>query len=136
MSLLTKKMLTTSNFEFSPIFFSNLTFFPTPRRYRKNESYVTEDGQTVVRRNRMHKWAIPLAWVLGIGLAIPAASVSEDYYNQVRKEGRAFRVLLLDSRGERQALAATAAPKQPQKQFHPAILIYLPKQQKTFYKNK
>ncbi len=47
--------------------------------YRKNEAYMTEDGQTVVRKNRMHKWAIPLAWVLGVGLAIPAASVANVY---------------------------------------------------------
>jgi len=47
--------------------------------YRKNEAYVTEDGQTVVRRNRMHKWAIPLVWVMGIGLAIPAGFGADTY---------------------------------------------------------
>ncbi len=114
MSLLTKKCEIRQISNFPLFFFSKLTLFSTPRRYRKNESYVTEDGQTVVRQNRMHKWAIPLAWVLGIGLAIPAASVSEDYYNQVRKEERLFKLI----HEERQALAATAAPKQPQLQFH------------------
>ena len=124
-----KKMRNTSNFEFSLIFFKpDICLL----RYRKNESYVTEDGQTVVRQNRMHKWAIPLAWVLGIGLAIPAASVSEDYYNQVGKEGRAFQVLLLGSRRERQALAATAAPKQPQKQFHQQFSFFFQSSRKPF----
>ena len=44
--------------------------------YRKQESYMTQDGQTVVRKNIMHKWAIPLAWVLGFGIAMPAAALA------------------------------------------------------------
>lgn len=49
--------------------------------YRKNEAYVTEDGQTVVRQNKMHKWSIPLAWVIGLGLAIPAGAIAYDARN-------------------------------------------------------
>ena len=45
--------------------------------YRKQESYMREDGTTTVRQTRMHKWAIPLAWVLGIGLAIP---IGKDHF--------------------------------------------------------
>ena len=33
--------------------------------YRKQESYMTQEGTTVVRQTKMHKWAIPLAWVIG-----------------------------------------------------------------------
>lgn len=50
--------------------------------YRKQEAYMTEDGQTVVRKTRMHKWAIPLAWVIGLGLAIPAGALSSVTLNQ------------------------------------------------------
>ena len=54
--------------------------------YRKQEAYMTQEGQTVIRKTRMHKWAIPLAWVLGLGLAIPAGALSyvyRNYYTQV-----------------------------------------------------
>lgn len=44
--------------------------------YRKNESYLAESGEVTTRRTRMHKWAVPLAWVLGLGLAIPAGAVA------------------------------------------------------------
>ncbi len=54
--------------------------------YRKNEAYMTEDGQTVVRQNKMHKWAIPLAWVLGVGLAIPAASVANANFDTMARK--------------------------------------------------
>ena len=49
--------------------------------YRKQESYMTEDGTTVVRKTRMHKWALPLAWVIGMGLAIPGGALSEVWSN-------------------------------------------------------
>jgi len=58
--------------------------------YRKQEAYMTQEGQTVIRKTRMHKWAIPLAWVLGLGLAIPAGALSyvyRNYYTQVSNCG-------------------------------------------------
>ena len=50
--------------------------------YRKQESYMTAEGQTVTRKTRMHKWAIPLAWVIGLGLAIPAGALGSVIINQ------------------------------------------------------
>jgi len=44
--------------------------------YRKNESYATETGDITTRRTRMHKWAIPLAWVVGLGIAVPAGAMA------------------------------------------------------------
>lgn len=44
--------------------------------YRKNESYSTETGDITTRRTRMHKWAIPLAWVVGLGIAVPAGAMA------------------------------------------------------------
>ena len=47
--------------------------------YRKRESYMTQEGQTIVRKTRMHKWAIPLAWVLGLGLSVAGGATSNVY---------------------------------------------------------
>ena len=44
--------------------------------YRKNESYATNTGEIHTRRTRMHKWAIPLAWVLGVGVAIAPGAMA------------------------------------------------------------
>ena len=44
--------------------------------YRKNESYATESGEIHTRRTKMHKWAIPLAWVLGVGVAIAPGAMA------------------------------------------------------------
>ena len=49
--------------------------------YRKNEAYATEDGQVVVRKHQLHKWAIPLVWVLGLGIAIPAGALANATFN-------------------------------------------------------
>ena len=49
--------------------------------YRKQEAYMTQEGQTVVRKTRMHKWAIPLAWVLGLGLSIAGGAISATHRN-------------------------------------------------------
>ena len=49
--------------------------------YRKQEAYMTQEGQTVVRKTRMHKWAIPLAWVLGLGLSIAGGAISSTHRN-------------------------------------------------------
>jgi len=50
--------------------------------YRKQESYMTQEGTTVVRQTKMHKWAIPLAWVIGAGIAIPAGAMANEIYQQ------------------------------------------------------
>ena len=63
--------------------------------YRKQESYMTEDGTTVVRKTRMHKWALPLAWVIGMGLAIPGGALSEVWSNSKflsKSDGLDFRI--------------------------------------------
>ena len=44
--------------------------------YRKNESYASNTGEIHTRRTRMHKWAIPLAWVLGVGVAIAPGAMA------------------------------------------------------------
>jgi hypothetical protein len=44
--------------------------------YRKNESYATETGEVRTRGSKMHKWAIPLAWVLGLGIGVPAGAMA------------------------------------------------------------
>ena len=44
--------------------------------YRKNESYATETGEIVRRQTRMHKWGIPLAWVIGVGVSAPAGALA------------------------------------------------------------
>ena len=44
--------------------------------YRKNESYATETGEIRTRKTKMHKWAIPLAWVLGLGIGVPAGAMA------------------------------------------------------------
>ena len=43
---------------------------------RKNESYATETGEIVRRQTRMHKWGIPLAWVVGVGVSAPAGALA------------------------------------------------------------
>ena len=50
--------------------------------YRKQEAYMNADGSTVVRQTRMHKWAIPLAWIIGFGLAAVAGAVARVTMNQ------------------------------------------------------
>ena len=65
--------------------------------YRKQESYMTEDGTTVVRKTRMHKWAFPLAWVIGMGLAIPGGALSEVWSNS--KFSRLFDVFCITYMG-------------------------------------
>jgi hypothetical protein len=44
--------------------------------YRKNESYATETGEIVRRQTKMHKWGIPLAWVIGVGVSAPAGALA------------------------------------------------------------
>jgi hypothetical protein len=44
--------------------------------FRKNESYATETGEIVRRQTKMHKWGIPLAWVIGVGVSAPAGGVA------------------------------------------------------------
>jgi len=44
--------------------------------YRKEELYSTESGEIRSRKSGCHKWAIPLAWVLGLGIAIPAGAMA------------------------------------------------------------
>ena len=43
---------------------------------------MNEEVSTIVRKTRMHKWAIPLAWVIGLGLAIPAGALANMNLNQ------------------------------------------------------
>ena len=50
--------------------------------YRKQEAYMNADGSTVVRQTRMHKWAIPLAWIIGFGLAAVAGALARETHNQ------------------------------------------------------
>ena len=44
--------------------------------YRKNESYSTDTGEVRTRKTRMHKWAIPLACVIGLGIGVPAGAMA------------------------------------------------------------
>jgi hypothetical protein len=44
--------------------------------YRKNESYATETGEIVRRQTKMHKWGIPLSWVIGVGVSAPAGALA------------------------------------------------------------
>ena len=57
--------------------------------YRKQESYMTQEGTTVIRQTKMHKWAIPLAWVIGAGIAIPAGAMA----NEIRQQGGDFKMI-------------------------------------------
>ena len=50
--------------------------------YRKQEAYMNADGSTVVRQTRMHKWAIPLAWIIGFGLSAVAGALARVTMNQ------------------------------------------------------
>ncbi|XP_040569771.1 uncharacterized protein [Lepeophtheirus salmonis] len=51
--------------------------------YRKQESYATTDGNIIRRETKMHKWSIPLMWVIGISLAIPAGALAWQNINPV-----------------------------------------------------
>ncbi len=53
--------------------------------YKKPETLSAAEesgpGPSVGRKNRTHKWVIPLTWVLGLGLAIPAGALAWDAVN-------------------------------------------------------
>eukprot|EP00096_Caligus_rogercresseyi_P010262 TRINITY_DN3679_c0_g1_i2.p1 TRINITY_DN3679_c0_g1~~TRINITY_DN3679_c0_g1_i2.p1 ORF type:complete len:588 (+),score=146.07 TRINITY_DN3679_c0_g1_i2:174-1937(+) len=51
--------------------------------YRKQESYANPEGNIIRRETKMHKWSIPLLWVIGISLAIPAGALSWQNINPV-----------------------------------------------------
>ena len=53
-----------------------------PLYFRKNESYATQTGEIVTRKTRMHKWGIPLACVVGIGVSLPAGTVATVNYGE------------------------------------------------------
>jgi len=41
--------------------------------YRRSD---TDAGDVGSRKTRMHKWAIPLAWVIGLGIGVPAGAMA------------------------------------------------------------
>jgi hypothetical protein len=68
---------------------------------RKNESYATETGEIVRRETRMHKWGLPLAWVVGVGVSAPAGALASMWagtcaawheYGQGRDRSRTRRI--------------------------------------------
>jgi hypothetical protein len=71
---------------------------------RKNESYATETGEIVRRETRMHKWGLPLAWVVGVGVSAPAGALASMWagtcaawheYGQGRDSSRTRRIVSL-----------------------------------------
>jgi len=59
-----------------------LSSYTHPLYFRKNESYATQTGEIVTRKTRMHKWGIPLACVVGIGVSLPAGTVATVNYGE------------------------------------------------------